>query len=160
MKKTIDWNEEEEMKSTKEIKRYPNGEQYIEFTDEEMQAVGWSPGDTVVWKDNKDGSFTLTKKSDTEWVLVETILTYRMRYCVEVPKGKAEYALDTVSMEEAKEFSQKSLGEQITSHRIVTEEEALALCREDNDYVHSWDDDQMKHSFFHSEGDEPEWKAT
>lgn len=142
------------MKSTKEIKRYPNGEQYIEFTNEEMEVVGWSPGDTVVWKNNGDGSYTLTKKEGTEWVLVETVLTYRMRYCVEVPVGKAEYALDTVSMEEAKEFSQKALGETIVSHRVVSEEEALALCREDNDYLSTWDDGKLKESFFHAEGDE------
>ena len=146
------------MKSTKEIKRYPNGEQYIEFTDEEMQAVGWNPGDTIVWKDNEDGSYTLSKKKDTEWVLVEVIQQYRMRYCVEVPTGKDEWALDTVSMQEAKEFSQKDLGEVIVSHRVVSEEEALALCREDNDYVSSWDDDKLKKSFFHAEGDVADWK--
>lgn len=142
------------MKSTKEIKRYPNGEQYIEFTNEEMEVVGWSPGDTVVWKNNGDGSFTLTKKEGTEWVLVETVLTYRMRYCVEVPVGKAEYALDTVSMEEAKEFSQKALGETIVSHRVISEEEALALCREDNDYLSTWDDGKLIENFFHADGDE------
>ena len=146
------------MNGKKEIKMYPNGEQYIEFTNEEMEAVGWNPGDTVVWKDNGDGSYTLSKKKDTEWVLVETVLTYRMRYCVEVPVGKAEYALDTVSMEEAKEFSQKALGETITSHRVVSEEEALDLCREDNDYVSSWDDEQLKNSFFHAEDDVADWK--
>lgn len=96
---------------------------------------------------------------ETEWVLVETVLTYRIRYCVEVPKGKAEWALDTVTMEEAKEFSQKSLGETIVSHRVVTEEEALAICKEDNDYVNSWDEDMLRNNFFHRRGDEPEWKV-
>jgi len=147
------WIEEPEMKSTKEIKRYPNGEQYIEFSDEEMEVVGWSPGDTLVWKDNQDGSFTLSKKKDTEWVLVEVIQQYRMRYCVEVSTGKADWALDTVAMQEAKEFSQKDLGEVIVSHRVVSEQEALDLCREDNDYVSSWDDGKLKASFFHAEGD-------
>jgi hypothetical protein len=61
-------------------------------------------------------------------------------------------------MQEAKEFSQKDLGEVIVSHRVVSEEEALALCREDNDYVSSWDDDKLKKSFFHAEGDVADWK--
>ena len=43
---------------------------------------------------------------ETEWVLVECVSTFRMRYMVEVPKDKSEYALDTVTMNEAKEFSQ------------------------------------------------------
>jgi hypothetical protein len=42
----------------------------------------------------------------TEFVLVECVSTFRMRYVVEVPEGKSEYALDTVVMNEANEFSQ------------------------------------------------------
>lgn len=136
--------------ATKEIKTLPNGEQFIEFSDEEMLAVGWFPGDTIKWTPNEDGSYTLTKvekKEETELVLVDTILTYRIRYCVEVPKGKAEWALDTVTCEEAKEFSQKCLGETIVSHRTITKEEAIELSREDNDYCNSWSDDQHLNTF-------------
>lgn len=93
------------------------------------------------------------KKSDTVFVLVDTVLTYRMRYCVEVPRDHPEYALDTVSMEEAKEFSQKVLGEQISSHRVIKKKKALALCREDNDYISSWSDEQVMNSFFHRTDD-------
>lgn len=49
--------------TTKEVKKYPNGEYYIEFSDEEMKAVGWSPEDTLKWTDNGDGSWTLKKIS-------------------------------------------------------------------------------------------------
>lgn len=131
----------------KEIKQLPNGERYIEFSDEEMEAVGWCPGDTLAWKDNGDGSWTISKE-ETELVLVETVLQYRMRYCVEVPKGKTDWALDTVACEEAKEFSQHCLGETIVSRRTVTKEEALELSRKDNDYCASWTDEQHLNSFF------------
>ena len=135
---------------TKEIKALPNGEQYIEFTEEEMQAVGWFPGDTIQWKPNRDGSYTLTRvksKEDTEFVLVDCVSVYRMRYCVEVPKGKKDWALDRVVMQEAKEFSQEHLDELITSHRIVSREEAIEIARSDNDYVSSWTDDQIENAF-------------
>ena len=39
----------------------------------------------------------------------------------EGPKGKKEWALDTVTMNEAEEFSQEHLGEQIVSHRVIDE---------------------------------------
>lgn len=72
--------------------------------------------------------------SETQWVLVETVSQHRMRYMVEVPVGKAEYALDAVVCEEAKEFSQEFIGETIVSHRVLTEQEALNLCDIDNQY--------------------------
>ena len=56
-----------------------------------------------------------------------------------MPTGKAEWALDTVSMEEAKEFSQKHLGETISCHRVLDGlDELIKICDEDNDYVKSW----------------------
>jgi hypothetical protein len=67
---------------------------------------------------------------------------------VEVPKGHAEYALDTVTMNEAKEFSQEYLGETIVSHRVVTKEEAFKMCDHDNDYTKSWDDETKVKNFF------------
>lgn len=75
---------------------------------------------------------------ETEFVLVEAISQYRMRYVVEVPKGKADWAGDTVVCEEAKEFSQKHLGEVIVSERVVSKAEILEMCDEDNGYVASW----------------------
>ena len=76
---------------------------------------------------------------ETELVLVECIQQYRMRYVVEVPVGKSDWALDTVTMEEAVEFSQLSLGETIISHRVMSNDEVLKLCDIDNDYCKSWD---------------------
>lgn len=138
---------------TREIKQTKNGEQYIEFTDEELKELGWVEGDTLEWINNQNGSFTLKKKSLTEFVLVETVLSYRMRYCVEVPKDRPEFALDIVAAQEAKEFSQKYLGEHISSHRVIKKDKALKICRKDNDYVSSWDDQLVMDTFFHKEGD-------
>lgn len=91
-----------------------------------------------------------TEKAKTEWVLVDTISTFRMRYCVEVPAGKNFVALNKVSALEAKEFSQLHIGEQVVSHRVLPVEEAIKICRQDNDYVSSWTDTQLVDSFFHS----------
>ena len=83
------------------------------------------------------------------WVLVDTISQYRMRYLVEVPDtSKVDWALDTVTMEEAKEFSQHWLGETIFSHRIIEEKDALALYRSDNDYLSQWSDEEIKDAGF------------
>jgi hypothetical protein len=97
----------------------------------------------------------MNNKEETQWVLVECVSTFRKRYMVEVPLGTDDYgndktlwALDTVTMEEAKEFSQEYLGEQIVSHRVVTYDEALALSDKDNDYTVSWDTDTKVTNFF------------
>lgn len=131
------------------------GEPFIEFPPEALEGLGWNEGDTLIWKDNKDGTWTIVKKQEeTDLVLVETISMYRMRYLVEVPKGKSEWALDTVSMNEAREFSQKHLDEIISSHRVVTKEQALKICDEDNDYAKSWTEELKLKNFFTRIGDE------
>ena len=110
----------------------------LPLSDELLKEVGWQTGDIINWTDNEDGSWTMTKKPETELVLVECVSTFRMRYVVEVPKGKAEWALDTVTMTEATEFSQEHLSEQIISHRVITEDEAVALSDVDNAYCAAW----------------------
>jgi len=140
---------------TVDVQEDAEGELFIEFSPEMMEEVGWKEGDNLLWTDNKNGTWTLTKKPETQWVLVETVSTFRERYMVEVPVGtddfgkdKADWALDTVTMNEAKEFSQEHLGEQIVSHRVVTKEEALAMCDKDNDYGASWDEETKMKNFF------------
>jgi len=122
-------------------------EYFIEFSDNMLKQVGWAAGDTLNWKDNEDGSFTLQKK-DTEWVFVECVSIFRQRYMVEVPAGKTDWALDTVAMEEAKEFSQKWLGETIISHRVISKEDAIKMCDKDNEYVKGWDEEHKVRNFF------------
>ena len=58
----------------------------------------------------------MNNKEETQLVLVECVSTFRQRYMVEVPVGTDDYgndktlwALDTVTMQEAKEFSQEYL---------------------------------------------------
>jgi bifunctional DNA-binding transcriptional regulator/antitoxin component of YhaV-PrlF toxin-antitoxin module len=130
------------------------GDGILQFPPDMLEEVGWKEGDVLEWHDNKDGSYTMTKK-ETQWVLVEAVSTFRMRYMVEVPVGtddfgkdKSLWALDTVTMNDAKEFSQEHLGEQIVSHRVVTKEEALILCDKDNDYAMSWDNNHKVNVFF------------
>ena len=36
----------------------------LPFTDEILETVGWKSGDTIVWKNNNNGTWTLTKKID------------------------------------------------------------------------------------------------
>jgi hypothetical protein len=133
------------------------GDLILPLPDEVMESNGFEIGDVLKWKDNKDGSFSITKKTSekTQWVLVEAVSTFRTRYMVEVPVGtdnygkdKVEWALDTVTMEEAKEFSQEHIGEQIISHRVVSKKEALALCDQDNNYCISWEDELKMNNFF------------
>jgi len=130
------------------------GDLILPLNDDILEQTGWKTGDSIDWTDNKDGSWTM-KKIETQWVLVETVSMFRERYMVEVPVGvdmygkdKAEWALDTVTMEEAKEFSQQHLGQTIVSHRVVTKEEALALCDKENDYAKKWNDELKVKTFF------------
>ena len=140
---------------TIEVQEDPDsGDCILEFPPDMLEQAGWKEGDVLDWKDNGDGSFMLTKK-ETQWVLVECVSTFRERYMVEVPKGtdnygkdKALWALDTVTMEDAKEFSQAHIGEQIISHRVVSRAEALNICEQDNDYIATWDDDTKIKNFF------------
>ena len=130
------------------------GDLILPLNDDILEQTGWKTGDSIDWLDNKDGSWTM-KKIETQWVLVETVSMFRERYMVEVPVGvdrygkdKAEWALDTVTMEEAKEFSQQHLGQTIVSHRVVTEEDALAMCDKENDYAKKWNDELKIQTFF------------
>jgi hypothetical protein len=128
-----------------------DGEAVVQLPDQMILDLDWSEGDELKWDIKEDGTVTLSKveKSvNTEWVMVECISQFRHRYVVEVPKGKAEYALDTVTMNEAKEMSQFHLGEVIVSHRVVSEDEAIAQAYEDNDYLLSWSEDKIKKTLF------------
>ena len=95
----------------------------------------------------------------SKYVMVDTVSMFRMRYVVEVPDNVGEeiyfkdgtrsfpctpeeYASDTVVCEEAKEFSQYHIGENIVSTREVTLEEAVAQFRKDEPTIGSaWGDE-------------------
>ena len=130
------------------------GDLILPLPDELLKEAGWKTGDTLDWKDNGDGTFSMTKQKteETEWVLVEAISQFRERYMVEVPKGKAEWALDTVTLNQAQEFSQEHLGEVIVSHRVVSFDEAMKLCDKDNHYCSAWSDEKKLDAFFTKDG--------
>ena len=136
------------------------GDLVLPLDDEIFSETGWEIGDTLEWVDQKDGSWLLRKKEisqEKEWVLVECVSTFRERYMVEVPKGEELWALDTVVMNEAKEFSQKHLGETIVSHRVISEEDALELCDNENDYAKNWNKEMKMNAFFTKEGEKRDY---
>jgi hypothetical protein len=144
-------------KWTLEVQESPTGDQFIEFPPEALEQVGWKDGDEIEWTDLGNGSWSLKKKEEEKvWVMVEALQTFRMRYMVQVPASSPEWALDTVTCNEAKEFSQLALPEVISSHRVMTEEEALAMCDVDNDYTKSWTKEQKIKAFFTKDGEEVE----
>ena len=137
------------------IKDPETGDLILPLSDEIFEGLGWKIGDTIQWIDNKDGSWTMKKVEETQLVLVETVSMFRQRYMVEVPVGtdeqendKSLWALDTVSCNEAKEFSQEHLGETIVSHRVVSRKEAMTLCDTDKEYASNWNDDMKVKAFY------------
>ena len=125
------------------LEKDENGHLILPLSDELCSELGWKVGDTIEWIDNHDGSWTIRKiEMEKELVLVECISSFRMRYVVEVPKGKKEWALDTVVCDEVEELSQEHLGEQIASHRVIDEAEYLRIFDEDNDYLKTWDNER------------------
>jgi len=141
------------IKETVTIEENTEGELFVKLSDElwkELESQGWQVGDTLNCTDNENGTFSITKQEETEWVLVEALCQFKVSYMVEVPKGKSEYALDTVTMEEAKEFSNEHLRptDIILGHKVLTKEEALKLCDEKNEYGAQWDEETKIRNFF------------
>lgn len=97
----------------------------------------------------------------SKFVLVETISQYRMRYVIEVPDDHndgeypctaKQWAEDSVTMDDMKEFSQHWLGEVISSSREISRDEVLELVNEDNGYCNGeygepWSDEQKIDTF-------------
>lgn len=91
------------------------------------------------------------------YVVVTAISSFRQRYAIPVSKlqelnidvditsdipKQIEWAKDSVTMEEVKEFSQHWLGEQISDAMILDEERVLNLFDRDNDYLKDWTKDK------------------
>jgi nicotinamide mononucleotide adenylyltransferase len=68
--------------------------------------------------------------------LVETVSMFRMRYVVEAEEP--DYAADAVVMEEAEEFGQHHVAENIINVREVSDNEIPRLFLEDNTHLESW----------------------
>ena len=41
-----------------------NGDLLLPLSEELLKSVGWKLGDIIIWNENKDGTFTLTKKNE------------------------------------------------------------------------------------------------
>lgn len=89
--------------------------------------------------------------STEEYVVVTTIQTFRHRYAIPMSKLQelnpakpvdSKWALDSVTCNEVREFSQLHLGETISDHVVLREEEMLALFDQDNDYLKAWSKEQ------------------
>jgi hypothetical protein len=85
---------------------------------------------------------------EEKYVIVTALSSFRMRYCIpvsdlqkmnpDVPVEAEQWAEDSVTMEEAEEFSQLHLGESIIDTMVVDEETMLSLFDKDNRYLSGW----------------------
>lgn len=93
--------------------------------------------------------------SDERYVIVTCVSQFRQRYCVpmsELQKLNADvqldaetarqWAMDSVTSQEVKEFSQEWLGETILDTHILDEERVLNLFDRDNEYLSTWTKEQ------------------
>lgn len=87
----------------------------------------------------------------TKYVMVTAVSTFRQRYCIpmdqlqdlnsEMPVDP-EWALDCVTCDEAEEFSQQHLGEQIVDYVVLDEDQVLEMFDKDNGYLSGWSKEQ------------------
>ena len=89
-------------------------------------------------------------KKQPEYVVVTCISSFRQRYVIPVDELQKlnpddpvdpSWALDEVTMQNVKEFSQRHIGEQIIDAQVVKEKEILQFFDADNDYLQSWDEE-------------------
>lgn len=85
-----------------------------------------------------------------EYVVVTCISSFRQRYVIPVDELQKlnpdepvdpSWALDEVTMENVKEFSQRHVGEQIIDAQVVKQPEVLQFFDADNDYLAKWDEE-------------------
>lgn len=133
------------------------GEPFVVIPEDVAKSVGWKVGDTVRWDANDDGTWTVRRiaaapppeKVEMQYVLVETVQDYRLRYVVEVPIGTAwfQHAENVVLRGKTEEFSQKDLGERIISAHVIPQDQIIPLCDVDNDYAKGWNDEHKMNVF-------------
>ena len=106
----------------------------------------------------------------SDYVVVDTVSMFKQRYIIPreelqklnedvklTDKLAKEWASDSVTTEEVKEFSQRWLGETITNVDIVDTQKVLKLFKEDNeelseewsqakqlDYINDWKDKPVR----------------
>ena len=89
-------------------------------------------------------------KRKPEYVVVTCVSQFRNRYVIPVDELQKmnpdmpvdpSWALDSVTCEEVKEFSQRHIGEQIIDAQVLREPEVLQFFDADNDYLTEWDEE-------------------
>jgi len=89
-------------------------------------------------------------KKRPEYVVVTCVSQFRNRYVIPVDELQKmnpdmpvdpSWALDSVTCEEVKEFSQRHIGEQIIDAQVLREPEVLQFFDADNDYLKGWDEE-------------------
>jgi hypothetical protein len=84
---------------------------------------------------------------EKKYVVVTALAQYRMRYAIPMdelqklnPAAPVDpaWALDSVTCNDVKEFSQLWLGETIVDHEVVSEQKILEKFDSDNDYQAGW----------------------
>ena len=130
-----------EKRWTLPVKENENGELYIELNDEILEGSGFKIGDTLDWKDLKDGSYSLTK-AEGDLYLVDSISVFHIRHVVRAKN--AEHAMDEVVMDDGnlREFSQKHIDCNIIDSRKIDSEEYLRMFNKDNAYLSCWTDEE------------------
>jgi hypothetical protein len=83
-----------------------------------------------------------------DYVVVTCISSYRMRYVMhkddlqklnpDKPCNPIEWAKDTVTCEECKEFSEEHMGEYVVDTATLNEQQVIDLFDKENDYLKKW----------------------
>lgn len=76
--------------------------------------------------------------------LVETLVTYRMRYVVEAENETQanEFVNQRLTSSALKEFSQLHISEEIFSTRKIKDKQYIKLFNKDNGYLETWTDEE------------------
>ena len=81
-----------------------------------------------------------------KYFVVETVATYHMKYLVAQPDHhQSEWCLDSVVCEDADDFHQNYLGEQVLGYKEVDDKQLMSEV--ENSYVAEWGVDQIKEVF-------------
>ena len=84
------------------------------------------------------------KKKKKEYVMVETLLTYRLRYVVEKDPGNYAKAINSIKSGDAMEFDQKPLDEIVLSVNPIAKKDAIKEFRKSNPSFAQWSDKMIE----------------
>ena len=79
-------------------------------------------------------------KKKKEYVMVETLLTYRLRYVIEKESDNNIKAINAIMRGDAMEFDQKPLDEIVLSVNPITKKDAIKEFRKSNPSFAQWSD--------------------